>query len=264
MKRSAVLVAALLAMGAAHASDGFSVGVGVDHSSGDYGTDIDTKILSVPLSAKYVTGDWSFKASLPWMRVEGDANVVPGLGAVPNANPRGRGRGNGGGGGSDAPASGTTSGLGDLRLSATYAVPMQGNWGVDLTGNVKVATADEDKGLGTGANDYGVAIDVFRSLGDTTAFGGLGYTRLGDSDFIDVDSVIGGNLGVSHRAGEGSIGLMYDYRQPVSEDADDRSEVTGFYSVPTSERSKLQVYATKGLTDGSPDWGAGVSLTAGF
>lgn len=268
MKRSAVFLAALLVAGAAQADDGFSGSVGVDYSSGDYGSDTETKILSVPLGAKYVTGDWTLRASLPWMRVDGDANVVPGLGEVSNSNPKGRGRGNGnGGGGGDptAPTTGTTSGIGDLRLTAIYAVPMQGNWGVDLSGQVKIATADEDKGLGTGANDYGVAVDLFRSFGDTTAFGGLGYAWLGDSDFIDVDSVLSGNLGVSHKMGEGSsLGVVYDYRQPASEDSDDRSEVTGFYSFPAGEQSKMQFYATKGLSDGSPDWGAGVSLTAGF
>ena len=266
MKRSAIFLAALLLAGAANAADGLSLSTGVDYSSGDYGSETETKILSVPFSAKYITGDWTLRGSLPWMKVDGDANVVPGLGVVTNTNPNGRGRGRGNQPPTDptAPTTGTTSGIGDLRLSATYALPIESNWGVDLTGNVKIATADEDKGLGTGANDYGVAVDVFRSFGDTTAFGGLGYALLGDSDYIDVDSVFGGNLGFSHLLGRGSIGLMYDYRQPVADDSDDRSELTGFYSFPTSERTKMQVDGIKGLTDGSPDWGAGLSFTAGF
>ena len=115
MKRSAAFVALLLAAGIAHA-EGPSLGIGVDYSSGDYGSDTTTKILSVPLSAKYETGDWTFKASLPWLRVQGDANVVPGLGSVINLNPNGRGRGGGGGGGgTTAPTSGTTSGVGATR-----------------------------------------------------------------------------------------------------------------------------------------------------
>jgi hypothetical protein len=266
MKRSAALLSLLLATGAAHADDGLSLGLGVDYSSGDYGSDTTTKILSVPVSAKYASGDWTFKASLPWLRVDGDANVVPGLGSLLNLNPNGRGRGSsGGGGGTAAPTSGTTSGIGDLRLAATYAIPLQGRWGVDLTGNVKVATADEDKGLGTGENDYGAAVDVYRSVGAaTTLFGGVGYTVLGESEYIEVDSVYNANVGLSHKLGASSVGAMYDYRQPTSEDADDRSEVTGFYSFPTSDTGKLQLYATKGLTDGSPDWGAGVNFTAGF
>lgn len=267
MKRSAAFVSLVLAAGAAHAADGFSLGVGVDYSSGDYGTETTTKILSVPVGAKYATGDWLFRASLPWIRVDSDANVLPGLGVVDNLNPVGRGRGNGNGGGGDptAPTTGTTSGIGDLRLAATYAIPMEGAWGVDLTGNVKIATADEDKGLGTGANDYGAAVDVYRSVGElTTVFGGVGYTMLGDSDYIEVDSVLNGNVGFSRKFGNNSAGLVYDYRQPTSEDADDRSEITGFFSFPASDTSRVQLYALTGLTEGSPDWGAGLNFTAGF
>ena len=266
MKRFAALLCALAVGGAAQAEDGFSAGIGADYSSGDYGSDTTTRIFSVPVSAKYVTGDWTFKASVPWMRVDGDANVVPGLGSIENTNPRGRGRGNNNPNPDPtAPTSGTTSGIGDLRLSATYAIPMEGNWGVDLTGNVKLATADEDKGLGTGANDYGAAVDVFRDFDGTTAFGGVSYTVLGDSDYIDVGSVAGANLGVSRKLGtSNSLGVMYDWRQAASDDADARSEVTGFFTVPAGESGKVQLYATKGLSDGSPDWGAGVNLTTGF
>lgn len=272
MKRSAAFVSLVLAAGAAQAADGLSLGLGVDYNSGDYGSETTTDILSVPVGAKYTTGDWIFRASLPWMRVDGDANVVPGLGPVDNLNPQGRGRGNGngnggGGGGGEptAPTTGVTSGIGDLRLGATYAIPMQGVWGVDLTGNVKIATADEDKGLGTGANDYGVAVDVYRNVGEVTSvFGGVGYTMLGDSDFIEVDSVFNGNVGFSRKFGNNSAGLVYDYRQPTSDDAYDRSEITGFFSFPTSDTGKLQLYALTGLTDGSPEWGAGVSFTTGF
>ena len=191
---------------------------------------------------------------------------VPGLGGLVNLNPDRRGRGGliGGGGAQEPVEPGTESGIGDLRLAATYSVDTGGPLGVDLTANAKIATADEDKGLGTGANDYGVAVDLYRDFSGTLLFGGVGYTVLGDSDFIDVGSVFTANVGASWRAGEGSLGLMYDYRQPASDDADDRSEITGFYSFPTGERTKMQVYAVGGLSDGSPDWGAGLSLSTGF
>lgn len=263
MKRSTLFCAVMLLAGAAHAEDGLNLGVGADYSSGDYGTDTTTTILSVPVTAKYTTGAWSFKASLPWMRVDGDPNVVPGLGSVTNLNPRGRGRG--AGGGTPSPVeSGTESGMGDLRLAATYSIDTGGPLGVDLTANAKVATADEDKGLGTGANDYGVAVDLYRDFDGTLLFGGVGYTALGDSDFIGVDSVLNANAGASWKVGTGSLGAMYDWRAAASDDADDRSELTGFYSFPAGERTKMQVYAVKGLSDGSPDWGLGLSLSTGF
>ena len=266
MKSPAILAAALLlAMGAAHAEDGLAVGVGADYSTGDYGTTTTTEIWSVPFSARYTSGNWTWKASLPWVRVSGDAGVLPGLGNVGNLNPNGRGRGRGNTGapvgGGDA---GTASGIGDLRLSGTYSFANTGSTGVDLTANVKVATADEDKGLGTGANDYGLALDLYRSVGAATVFGGVGYTVLGDSQYIQTDGVANANIGASWAAGPGSVGVMYDWRAAASDTADDRSELTGFYSIKSGDAAKWQLYATKGLSDGSPEWGAGVSLTYAF
>ena len=263
MKRSAILCALLFAAGAAQADDGFSLGVGVDYSTGEYGGTTTTEILSVPVTAKLASGNWTYKASLPWMRVSGDPNVVPGLGNLVNLNPRGRGRG----GLVPAPGTveeGTASGIGDLRLSATYAFPTDGPFGIDLTGNAKIATADEDKGLGTGANDYGVALDAYRDFDGTLLFGGVGYTTLGDSAFIDVDSVMNANIGASWNVGGGSLGAMYDWREAATVEADDRSELTGFYSFATGAAGKLQLYATAGLSDGSADWGGGVSYMQGF
>src|SRR5688572_1032409 len=268
MKRSALLCAALLCIGAAQAEDGFSLGIGADYSSGDYGSDITTDITSVPVTARYDSGNWTWRASLPWLRVDGDVGVLPGLGNVGNSNPQGRGRGNSGNnGGSTPPAeteSGTASGVGDLRLAATYAFDTGGPLGVDLTGNVKIATADEDKGLGTGENDYGIAVDLYRDFDGTLLFGGVGYTMLGDSDFIDVDSVAGANFGVSQQMSVGNLGLMYDYRQAASDDSDDRSEVIGFYGFGAGADGKMQLYGSAGLSDGSPEWGAGLSYTHAF
>ena len=264
MKRSVLFCAVLFATSAAWAEDGLSLGVGADYSSGEYGSDVTTEIFSVPLTAKYVAGQWTWKASLPWLRIDGDPGVLPGLGNV-NRNPNGRGRGTGGTPAPDGTVEDSSaSGIGDLRLSATYAFDTGGPLGVDLTGNVKVATADEDKGLGTGEHDYGLALDLYRDFDGTLLFGGVSYTMLGDSELVPLDDVAGANFGASWRVGGGSLGAMYDWRQAASDTADDRSELTGFYAIPAGERGKLQLYAVKGLSDGSPDWGAGVSFTRAF
>ncbi|HEU4812835.1 MAG TPA: transporter [Xanthomonadaceae bacterium] len=266
MKRSLLFAAGCLLAGAVHAEDGFTVGIGADYSTGDYGTDTTTEIWSVPLTARFDSGDWRFKASLPWLRVSGDPNVLPGLGNVANLNPRGRGRG--GLVGPPPPdaetASGTASGVGDLTLEVSRSFDTGGPLGIDVTGKAKIATADEDKGLGTGANDYGLAIDLYRAYGATTVFGGAGYTMLGDSDFIDVDAVANANVGFSRKVGAGNLGLLYDWREAASTGFDDRSEITGFYGVDAGASGRVQFHATRGLSDGSPEWGAGVSYSHGF
>ena len=77
MKRSVWFCAVLFATSAAWAEDGLSLGIGADYSSGDYGSDVTTEIFSVPLTAKYVAGQWTWKASLPWLRIDGDPGVLP-------------------------------------------------------------------------------------------------------------------------------------------------------------------------------------------
>lgn len=264
MLRSTLCAALALASVSVQAEDGFSLAVGADYSSGEYGSDTTTDIFSIPVTGKWTTGDWTFKASLPWIRIDGDPNVLPGVGSVVNENPNGRGRGNGGAPAPDAPTEGSASGIGDLRLGATYAFDTGGPLGVDLTANVKLATADEDKGLGTGATDYGLALDLYRDFDGTTLFGGVGYTVLGDSDFIDVDSVLGANIGASRQVGGGSLGVSYEWREAASEGFDDRSELMAFYSARTDGGSRWQVYALAGLSDGSPDIGAGFSYTIAY
>lgn len=134
----------------------------------------------------------------------------------------------------------------------------------DLTGNVKIASANADKGLGTGANDYGVAVDAYRAFGATTLFGGVGYTKLGTTRYIDVNAVANANAGASWKVGAGTVGAMHDYPQAASSVSDPRSELTGFYSFGTGHAGEMQLYATAGLANGSPDWGGGVSYTHGF
>ncbi|WP_149195084.1 transporter [Luteimonas suaedae] len=268
MPRSTLCCIALLSLAGPAAAADVGLGIAVDYSSGDYGSDTTTDILSIPLTARMDAGDWTLKASLPWLRVNGDPDVLPTVGLVDNLNPAGRGRGgllgDPAGDGETTSERGSASGIGDLTLAATYSVPTGNALGVDLTANAKIATADEDKGLGTGADDYGVAVDLYRDLDGTMLFGGAGYTRLGESQYIEVDSVLSGNIGISRRTGKGRIGLMYDYREAAANGFDDRSDAIGFLSTPAGTGSRLQLYLSKGLSDGSPDWGAGTRFMHSF
>ena len=268
MRLSLLAIPLLLIAATADAADGARIGIGAETSSGRYGTPSKTRIDSVPVTLSAIRGRWTVKGSLPWVRVEGDANVVPGLGGVSNLNPLGRGRTGlpiigPAPGGQATPQRGSASGVGDLRLATTYAVTGT-KAGVGITGNAKIATADEDKGLGTGANDYGAAIDAYRNVGSTTLFGGVGYTRFGRSRHIDIDSGANANAGVSVAAGRGRVGVQYDWREAVTRTSEPRRDATGFYARPVGKASEVQVFAGKGMSDGSPDWNAGVGVTVGF
>ena len=94
----------------------------------------------------------------------------------------------------------------------------------------------------------------------------MGYTALGDSDYVDVSGIVNASVGVSHKLGAtgNSVGVVYDWREAASSSFEDRSELTGFYSFGGDSPNRFQLYAIAGLSDGSPDWGGGVSYSRRF
>jgi outer membrane putative beta-barrel porin/alpha-amylase len=251
------LCAALLAASSATAlaADGAAtVGAGADYSSGKYGGTQKTEILYVPFTGKYEIGPWAFKLIVPYIEITGPGNVV-GAGAdrvtLPGGNAARR----------------TESGLGDIVANAFYNVVNERNapFGLDVGAKAKLGTADRAKGLGTGENDYSVQADIFKPLGEFTAFGSLGYRWYGDPPGVSLRNVPYGSIGASRRmSSETSAGLTYDFRPPITAAGSRISEATGFVSQRLSREWKLQVYAVKGFSNGSPDFGVGALLNYSF
>lgn len=228
-------------------ADGLTVKTGYDYSSGKYGTNTTTEITSIPFMLNYDTDVWTFKATLPYIHIKGANNVVSGIGAVGGA----------------ATGVRTESGMGDLTVAATRTLFMDttSQTGFDLTGKIKFGIADSDKGLGTGENDYWVLADAYRKIGAVTYFGGVGYGVLGDSPDLKLKNVVSANLGASYKLNpSASLGAVFDTRTKSTETGDPQRELTAFYMHKLEGGYKLQAYAVKGFSDGSPDWGAGLNV----
>lgn len=246
---TALCAGTLLAMSAEAQQSPLTLGAGFHYSSGDYGTSSTTDIASIAATAKYDAGPWTYRATVPYIKIDGDNAVIPGVGPV-----RSGGSGNR-----------TESGLGDIVLGATYAAYSDARLGVDLTGKVKLATADEDKGLGTGEHDFIFLVDLYQAFDRVTAFGGLGFHILGDAPGLPLDNVWSVNLGFSTKLNDqDSAGLSFDARQRVTSDASPQRELTGFFVRQLDRLWKAQLYALIGMADGSPDWGFGLSAARPF
>jgi hypothetical protein len=227
-----------------------TLGAGLHYSAGDYGTGSTTRITALAATARYETGPWTYRATVPYLKVDGESNVIPGVGSVGARSSRR-----------------IESGLGDLVLGATYALYYEParTLGFDLTGKVKLATADESKGLGTGEHDFAVLLEAYQSLDRVTGFGGIGYHILGDAPGQSLDNVWSANLGVSYKLDErDSAGVMLDARQRVTSSSDPQRELTGFFMRKLDRFWKAQAYALIGLANGSPDWGFGLSAARPF
>ena len=258
-----MIVGGLLLIGApvAHAattdSGQLSLSAGADYSSGKYGTDTTTDIWSVPVTAAYQTERWTFKLTVPYINISGAGNVIPGVGRVNNGNPLGRGLGHILGGG------GSASGLGDITASAGYQLFASADrtFGLDLTGKVKFATADENKGLGTGKNDYGLSLDTYKVSGAWTAFGGVGWMKYGSSQYIKLKNGFNANIGADYKFNSSNnIGAYYYYRERIADTGAAQSEIAGYWNHKFNDSLRVQAYALAGFADGSPDYGVGASL----
>ena len=235
---------------AALAADGVvTLSAGLDHSSGEYGKTDTTDVSSVHFGAKYDSGRWTFRTMLPLLRISGPASVV-GVGPDVIVLP------------GEAQGRRDVSGLGDVSASATYKVIAEPTAPLllDVGTRVKLATADEGKGLGTGKNDYSVQVDLVKAA-LVSPFATLGYRWYGDPSGIELRNAWFGSVGFAWRDASGTtLGAAYDFRQRIVDGGAAGSEVMVFFARPLAPAWKLQMYFIHGFSDASPDAGVGAIL----
>lgn len=227
------------------------LGTGYDYSRGDYGFTQETEVSSIPLNLSYDQDRWAFRANLSWLTIKGPASVA--AGSTPVAVP---GR----------PTTSSQSGFGDVNLSASYhALHEPGQLNLDLTGRVKLPTADEDKGLGTGLTDAYAQIDLYQSFGSFTPLFTVGYRFSGSNAAYPLKDGPYISGGLAYLVSKGIvIGAVYDWRSKIVSGTPDAQDAVGFASVDLNEKWNLLGYVIAGFNDAAPDFGLGAGLTYRF
>lgn len=249
------LLAALCAPALAQAADsGFSVGVGGEYSTGKYGGETSIDEVYVPVNFVYDAQRVSVRLTVPYLSVKApEGTIVEG----PNGEQIiGEG-----------PVT-TESGLGDVVAALTVFDVLSlggGDFALDLTGEIKFGTADEDKGLGTGQTDYSFEADAFRFFDRFTLFGGVGYLFRGDPETVDLEDAFFGTVGGSYAVSDRTrLGLFYDYQESSLPGNDALQELSATFSSRPGESWWTSGYVSTGFSDSSPDWGVGISFTVAF
>jgi len=218
---------------------------GIDFSSGDFGAETDSNVWYVPSSLKLEWDPFFIKVTVPYVIANGDVVLigdettgVPGPG-------------------------GTRNGIGDIVLSGGYVYfPTSGFLPViELSGKVKFATADERKGLGTGEENYTLQLEVSKQFGWFTPFGAVGYKFIGDPPGVNLNDKVFASGGFSIRMSESvSAGVVYDWAESAVAGRSDIQEISPFASIRLGKNFAIDPYALVGLSNTSPDWGAGVQF----
>lgn len=283
---AAAIVATLAQFNTAHAETRLQASGGIQYSDGKYGETTSTSALVVPFSLRATFGSWSIRASVPYVTVDGPANVSEiiddssgrgsssgsgssGSGSGSGSGSSGSGRGGGddggtgGGSGADFAESRSVSGLGDASIALTYSLDAIGDSPayVDFTGRVRLPTGSEEDGLGVGTTDY-IALSEIGWDGDGGGvFASAGRRFLGDADtFERVDgwqASVGAWLNITASA---VIGAYYDWRNSSVRDGEDPSSVEAYVAWRLNDTWKIEVNGGVGLSDASADYTAGLTF----
>ena len=238
-----------------------SVDLSYDYTRGKYGTAFLSTESIYTIRVDYDTENYGFGLTIPYLHQSGPVGTI---------NRRLIRR----------PISVTRivseSGEGDVEASVTSHVIDNTDKGVflDVKGTYKFPTASRSKGLGSGKADEFIEFDAGKDFGNFSGTGTLGYSFLGSPGHVIVQRV-GQNIeyvnayswsvdGAYKLADKTKFGVTYSAEQATSVGGFKQEDVTVYFSFGAANAPKIRVYWQKGLADGSPDFGTGLSATFNF
>lgn len=230
---------------------------GVGRFTGDYGEEEKTTLDVLNLSARWYLNRAELQVSVPYLRVDGGADVTWVDGQPISI-----------GGDSAGNAQRTETGFGDVILRGEYYLrtgTSTSPWVIGLV-RVKLPTGSETKGLGSGATDVETGIGLIQRYGRVNWLADVGYTFVGSSAGLDPRNQLRLGAGASVPFGEDERHSYYVYLENrtnrYSGSEDRRSLAVGVSTaLPPAKRLRLSASMFFGLSDATEDFG--LYLTVG-
>lgn len=247
----------------------WQIGFTPSYSSGNYGTNTTSSFLYAPLSVRRFFKDGDVAVVIPFVTVTtaGGATLVGGqpTQTVPESCFSNSGSGKpedrpecqalflGGTQGQKV----TNSGLGDIILRGRYYIVEEKDWTplIAITGRLKLPTADEKRGLGTGKMDEGVGTEVSKRLGDSwLVFLDGGFNIIGRPEGRNLRNQWWYDIGGGYYFTKDLLGSVYfeEYRSLVSGAQNIRDVFFGM-SYRASSEWRFNGGVAVGLSNGAPD-----------
>jgi hypothetical protein len=213
---------------------------GISYSDGEYGDQPDARILALPLSLKYQRGAWTTRLSVPLVQIRERRTLRNG-----------------------SRIEGSDRGIGDIVASTSYAFSPWSDSApsIALTGKLKLPTADE--GLGSERFEYTTKLELSKTYFDRfTPYLELGYLVRERTSGAEDGNLLLGSLGFSYSVTPSlTLGLAHDVRERSRGGLEAVRELVPSASIVLSKQTRLGLYGVLGLSDASPDFGAGMTLS---
>ncbi|MBL8534340.1 MAG: hypothetical protein JNL33_10865 [Betaproteobacteria bacterium] len=225
--------------------------VGTEVTTGRYGSTSRTSVVESTVGIQGDTGNDLFWLTGGMIRITADRDVLVSEGSVVVGDAIGTERF-------------TTEGRSDTYVGWLHrTMPATSSWQFDYTARAKLATADVDRGLGSGRHDYTLQLNVGRHFPTWTVRGEGGYRFFGDPPWADLKNGPLVALGVLGRLTDRlSMDAFMDYRSAVVSDANAQIELSVSIRWKIQDGWRIQTHVLRGFTDSSPDFGGGIALLA--
>lgn len=241
-------------------ADQWVYGAAWQFETGDFSQPQDTDIITIPFNINYYTEQWGFGVEIPYVSISGSSEVI----ASGNGRSSIKGNGKNSSGSSSSSSSDPRAGLGDVSISVSYQFPVEKDQHISyaITAGSKLATADDNKNLGTGETDYYVKLKVSSSQGKWSPGLTIGYQITGEGSADDYNDVYFYSLGTGYSLSDkASIGFGYDFKQAISDATDDSESIGVDYTQVINRYVDLGTSISAGLSDNSPDYGISLFFT---
>jgi Putative MetA-pathway of phenol degradation len=247
----AVLLPALLLFTPGRAETRMDLEFMPSYFSGEFGTGSETHILSFASTLIVTRGKHEFRLNVPYLSVTAEAPVTFLGDQVIERAPGGHT---------------TESGPGDVVLQDEYTF-VEGSGGgpsVSAILRIKLPTADEARGLGSGEPDGGLGFGLVQPLGTRWALlGQTQYVVRGDPPGTDFRDTLWASISFQRRVTDStSARLSSDWRQSVISGRDALADISLGCDHSFARKLTLRTTAYFGLSETAEDYGfaAGISL----
>ncbi len=231
-----------------------TLGVGTYISHGDYTTDRSTDVVSMPFRVSYSRKDWSFNAQIPYLYIDGPANILvlrEGGETITQASKDDKQR----------------WGFGDLRFSSQYSLPWRPikNSRFHVGGGVKLPTGSEDENLSSGEFDYNAFTGGVWRNGRWVTNARVGYQWMGDTDKTDYNNRIFISTGGKYLFNRAqSLGVSYRFKEAATERSQPIRSLTSYFNQKLDDGWKLSFAAGMGFSESSADYFGGLQVSKTF
>ena len=238
-----------------------SISTSVNYFVGDYGTGKDTTFVYVPvtLGVRPLDRLW-LSVTVPYLYQSNQNVVLTGGGAAARKS----GKGKFGRAGDDT----TEQGIGDVLGKASYVLIEEKELVPEITPYVKIKfpTADSDRGLGTGEFDESIGLELSKTLvGSLVGYLGVAYTFIGDPPGTNFRDSFAWSVGAAYGVIPSlSVFAFLEGATAIAPGEDDPLEIRAGVEYRFTKMVKATGTVTRGLSNGSADWGLSIGLTLRF